>query len=108
MPTYLVQVAYTSEAWGVQVDHPRDPRDRIGPVIHKLGGELQSMHYAFGEYDVVAIVEFPDNESAAALSLAARAGEAVSALKTTPLMSIEEGLSALRKADEAGYRPPGC
>lgn len=64
------------------------------------------MYYAFGDYDIVAIVQFPDNQSAAAFSLAGQAGGAVKAYKTTPLMSIEEGLAAMRQAGGAGYRPP--
>ena len=54
----------------------------------------------------MAIIQFPDNQAAAAFSLAAQAGGAVKAYKTTPLMSIEEGLGAMRKAAGAGYRPP--
>jgi len=66
------------------------------------------MYYCFGEYDAVAIAEFPSNDAAAAFSLAATAGGAIKAVKTTPLMTIEDGLSAMRKASEAStaYRAP--
>jgi hypothetical protein len=43
----------------------------------------------------------------AAFALAATAAGAVKALKTTPLMTIEEGIEAMRKASGTGYRPPG-
>ena len=43
---------------------------------------------------------------AAAFSLAAAAGGAVKALKTTPLLTIDEGVAALRAAGGAGYQPP--
>lgn len=33
--------------------------------------------------------------------------EAVKAFKTTPLMTIDESLEALRAAAGAGYQPPG-
>jgi len=72
-----------------------------------LGGRIESAYYAFGEYDVVGIMEMPDNVSAAALSLAASAGGAMKAIKTIPLMTIEEGIEAMRKAAGSGYRPPG-
>jgi hypothetical protein len=39
--------------------------------------------------------------------MAASAGGAVKATKTTPLMTMEEGIEAMRKAGTAGYRPPG-
>ena len=45
--------------------------------------------------------------SAAAFSLAVSAGKAVKAVKTTPLLTIEDGVAAMQKAAGAGYRPPG-
>ena len=106
MLAYLAQVSYTSDAWRTQVGNPQSPLDRVRSVVENLGGQIESIYYAFGDYDIVAIVQFPDNQSAAAFSLAAHAGGAVQAYKTTPLMSIEEGLEAMRKAANAGYRPP--
>lgn len=106
MPSYLIQAAYTGEAWGAQTRTPQNVVDRIGPIVKGLGGSIESAYYAFGEYDVVAIIQFPDSVSAAAFSLAASAGGAIKALKTTPLMSIDEGMEAMRKAGAAGYRPP--
>ena len=50
-------------------------------------------------------MEMPDNVSAAALSLAVTAGGSVKAVKTTPLLSVAEGLSALKKAGSLGYKP---
>jgi uncharacterized protein with GYD domain len=55
----------------------------------------------------VGIVETPDNVSMAAMALAVAAGGAGKAIKTTPLMTIEEGIEAMRKASGTGYRPPG-
>jgi hypothetical protein len=49
----------------------------------------------------------PDNVSAAAFSLAVSAGKAVKAIKTTPLLTIEDGIAAMQKAAGANYRPPG-
>ncbi len=62
----------------------------------------------FGKYDLVFIMEAPDNVTAASLSLAFCAGGAVKAIKTTPLMTIDEGIEAMpRDAEVAGiYRPP--
>ena len=106
MATYLYQVAYTSKAWETQVDNAQHPRERIRPAIEKLGGRIESMYYAFGEYDIIAIIEFPDNGSAAAFEIAAAAGGAVKAIQTTPLLSLDEGVQAMERAGEAGYRPP--
>jgi uncharacterized protein with GYD domain len=106
MPAYLLQVAYTSDAWRAQVQNPHDVRDRVRSTMESLGARVEAAYYAFGEYDLIAIVEFPNNEAAAAYALAVQAGGAVKAFKTTPLMSIDEGMQAMRRAGQAGYRPP--
>lgn len=54
----------------------------------------------------MAICELPDNVSMAAFSMAASAGGAVKAVKTTPLMTMEEEIEAMRKAGETCYQPP--
>jgi uncharacterized protein with GYD domain len=106
MPYYLVQTAYTPEACAAMVKSPQDRLEAVRQVVERLGGKLLSMHMAFGEYDVVGVAELPDNVSAAAFSLAISAGGAVTAVKTTPLMTMQEGTEAFRKAGQAGYRPP--
>ena len=65
-----------------------------------------SFYNSFGEYDAVVIAELPDNEAAAGIAMAAAAGGAVKAIKTTPLMTVKEGLGAMRKAKRARYQPP--
>ncbi|MBI2369075.1 MAG: GYD domain-containing protein [Candidatus Rokubacteria bacterium] len=106
MPYYLLQAAYTAEAWASLVKNPQNRLEAVRPVIEKLGGKIEAGWLAFGEYDIVAICQLPDNTSAAAFSMAAAAGGAVKAIKTTPLMTMEEGLAAMKKAAGAGYRPP--
>jgi uncharacterized protein with GYD domain len=106
MAYYLVQAAYTPEACAAMVKSPQDRLEALRPVVERLGGKLLSMYMAFGEYDVVGVAEMPDNVSAAAFSLAVSAGGYVRAMKTTPLMTIQEGIEAFRKAGQAGYRPP--
>jgi hypothetical protein len=49
----------------------------------------------------------PSNVEAAAFSLAASAGGAVRSIKTTPLMSMAEGVEAMKKAAKSGYKAPG-
>lgn len=106
MAKYLFQGTYSSEAWATQVQNPQNRFEAVRPVLEGLGGRMECAYYAFGEYDVVAIIEVPDNVSMAAFSLTVAAGGAVKAIKTTPLMSIEEGMEAMRQAAGTGYRPP--
>jgi uncharacterized protein with GYD domain len=107
MARYLFQAAYTSEAWAAQVKNPQNRIDVVRPVIERLGGRIECVYFAFGEYDLIGIVEMPDNVSAAAFSLAGSAGGGLKAVKTTPLLTIDEGIEAMKKAAGAGYRPPG-
>ena len=105
MPIFLHQVSYTSEAWRVLTAQPQDRIDAVRAPIEKLGGKLLHGWFAFGDYDVVAITEMPDNVSAAAIAIAFAAGGACKSVQTTPLLTQQEALAALRKAGESGYRP---
>jgi uncharacterized protein with GYD domain len=58
------------------------------------------------QYDLLVICQMPDHVSAAALSMAVSAGGAVKATKTSLLMTFDEGLEALRKAEAAEYTAP--
>lgn len=106
MAYYLLQAAYTPQAWTAMVKSPQNRLDAVRPVVEKLGGKVEGAWLAFGEYDAILICQMPDNVSAAAFSMAASAGGAVKAVKTTPLMTMEQAMDAMRKAGGAGYRPP--
>src|SRR5882724_209355 len=108
MPTYMVQASYTSTAWSRLVQRPENRMEALRPVIEKLGGKLHAWYYCWGDYDVVVLFDVPDNVNAAAASMAVAAGGAVKDIKTTPLMSPDEGFDAMLLAQGAGYRPPGA
>ena len=105
MPLYLTQVAYSQEAWQALINNPQDRITAIRPAIEKLGGSVVSGYFAFGDYDIVAITEMPDNVSAAAIAIAFAAGGSCRTVKTTPLMTTAEGVEALKKAAASGYHP---
>ena len=105
MPSYLVQVSYSSEALASLIANPHDRSEVVRRVAKKLGGKIQGAWLAFGDYDLVMVMEMPDNVSAAGLALAAAAGGSCKTVKTTPLLTIAEGMAALGKAAESGYKP---
>jgi uncharacterized protein with GYD domain len=107
MAHYLLQGAYTPQAWQTLIKKPVNRFDVIRPVVEKLGGSIEGAWFTFGEYDFVLIVEMPDNTSAAAFAVAAAAGGSLKALKTTPLLTLTEGIGAMKKAATSGYKPPG-
>lgn len=104
--TYLVQVAYTPEAWANLVAQPQNRIDAVRPAVEKLGGKVLHGGFAFGEYDLIGIFELPSNVEAAALSVAVAAGGAVRSIKTTPLLSTAEAVEAMKKASTSGYKAP--
>jgi uncharacterized protein with GYD domain len=106
MAHYAYQVAYTPEAWATLVKSPQNRVDAVRPAIEALGGRVEGAWFQFGKYDILLIAELPDNVSMAAFALAVAAGGAVKASKTTPLMTIDEGLQAMSKAGGSTYRPP--
>ncbi len=107
MEFYLVQVSYQTKAWAALVRNPQNRLDIAGPVVKNLGGSIECAFMAFGDYDSIAILKMPDNVSAASLSMALLASGVFKAIKTTPLMTWEDGVEAMRKAKKAAYQPPG-
>ena len=104
MPHFLTQVAYTPEAWQALIKSPQNRFDAIRPAVEKLGGKVVQGWFAFGDFDIVAILEMPDNIAASAIAIAFAAGGACKSVKTTPLLSTAEGIEALKKAAASGYR----
>jgi uncharacterized protein with GYD domain len=105
MAQFLVQVAYSPEAWASLVKNPQNRLPAVSAVAEKLGGKLLQGWLSFGDYDTVVFIEMPDNVSAAAFAAAIAAGGSCKSVKTTPLLSPEEGLAAMKKAGSSGYQP---
>ena len=105
MASYLYQISYSAEAWAALVKSPQDRVEAVRKVVEKLGGKIEAFWFAFGDYDLVGVLDMPDNASAAAFSVAVAAGGACKDVKTTPLLSIAEGLEAMKKAGSSGYKP---
>lgn len=87
------------------VPHPENRADAIRKPIERLGGKPGPFWFSFGDYDVVGIVEMPNDVSAAAFALAIGAGGACKNVKTTPLLSTEEAVEAMKSAATCGYQP---
>lgn len=105
MPKYLIKVSYTAEGIrGVMKDGGTKRRAAAEAAVTSTGGRLDSMHFAFGDDDVYAIIDAPDNVSVAAASMAIGASGLVN-VKTVVLLTPEEIDQAVKKG--ARYTPPG-
>ena len=108
MPLYLSKFRYTPETWAKLIAHPEDRRKAAQSYIESVGGTLHGFWYAFGSHDGYNLWEAPDNVSMAAVALAIGGGGALSSLETTVLLTVDETIDALRKADQVQYRAPGA
>jgi uncharacterized protein with GYD domain len=105
MAKYLLQGSYTAEgSKGLLKDGGSKRRAAAKTLVESLGGKIECLYFAFGETDVVAIVDMPDSASAAAASLTIGASGGVTG-KLTVLLTPEELDQAAKKS--ATYTPPG-
>jgi uncharacterized protein with GYD domain len=90
MAKYLVTASYTSAgARGLIAEGGSGRKAAIQKAMQSLGGSLEAMYFAYGDTDVLLIVDLPEATAGLALSLAANASGTVN-VKTTPLITIEE------------------
>jgi uncharacterized protein with GYD domain len=105
MAKYLLEVSYSAEGLrGLQKEGGSSRREAAARAISSIGGHLESMYYAFGDHDAIAIFEAPDNVNASALAIGVSASGLLRT-KVTPLLTIEEVDAAVKKS--LVYRPPG-
>jgi uncharacterized protein with GYD domain len=105
VPKYLIEANYTAEGFsGLMKDTASGRRDAVSKLMQTNGGKLEGFYFAFGADDVVLIADLPNNETAAAVAMTVSASGVVK-LKTTPLLTVEEVDSALKK--RVIYRAPG-
>ena len=107
MPMYLTTFSYTPETWAMMIAQPEDRRRAASAYIESVGGKLHGFWYAFGDHDGINLWEAPDNVSMAAVALAIGGGGALSKIETTVLLTVEETVEALGRAQSVGYKAPG-
>ena len=105
MPKYMVQASYTAEGTrGLLKEGGTGRRAAVEKVVGSLGGQVESMYFAFGENDVFVIIDFPDQISMAAVSMAVKTSGTLDT-KATVLLTPEEIDRAAQKSVD--FRPPG-
>ena len=105
MPKYLIQARYTTQGIrGLVNDSASGRRADVQAAVKALGGRVEAFYYAFGDDDVVAILDLPNIVTAAALGLTISGSGAVR-IRTTPLLTVEDVDQALEIKMQ--YRAPG-
>ncbi len=105
MPKYMLEAHYSAEgAKGVMKDGGSGRRAAVAKMAESVGGKLESLYFAFGGVDAFAVVDLPDNVTAAAVALTISQSGAGS-VKTVDLLTPEDMDNAAKKSIE--YRAPG-
>jgi uncharacterized protein with GYD domain len=107
MPKYLYKFNYSPEAIrGIAEKGATQRVEVVNDLAAGLGGTIEGFYYAWGEADGYVIADFPDEASAAALSLVVNSSGRVQ-LSTTRLITPEEMDKAAQKSGTINYKPPG-
>ncbi len=68
MPTYVTLLNYTDQGISTVESSP-DRIEAARELVEELGGEFKSFYLTFGQYDGIAIIDLPDDETAAKYAL---------------------------------------
>lgn len=98
MGLYLWHSGFTADCWAEQISEKSLHFEDLDAMVADFGGKTLGTWLAFGEYDMVKLVEMPDNATMAAFVLAVTSAGYFSGGKTTVLLSMEEGMKALEQA----------
>jgi len=101
MPMYVSLVKFTQHGLSTMKDKGVERAEVVKKHAQTLGGKLIQAYYCLGEYDVVAIWDFPDNRTAMKASvLNASLGHIE--IKTMPAVTRDEWKKLLQ--DTLGKR----
>lgn len=96
MAIYVSLVNFTTEGLKTMKAQGVSRSDMVKKNIESLGGKLLHAYYCLGEYDVVAVLEFPDNRTAMkAAVLNASLGHI--SIKTMPAVPRDEWKAILKE-----------
>jgi uncharacterized protein with GYD domain len=108
MPLYMVEFGYTPEVWAGLIKNPENREETVRRSLEEAGCQLHNLWYAFGENDGFALIEAPDNITAAAIAVRIASTGAFRRFETHVLMTQHEALDALEKAGEIAYEAPAA
>ena len=108
MPLYMSTFEYTPEVWSELVEKPENRTEAVTRILDKAGCKLMGIWYAFGTSDGFALIEAPDNITSASIAITINASGAFRRFQTTVLITQDELLKALNKAQDVAYVAPGA
>ncbi len=108
MPLYMSTFDYEPAVWAELINNPENRTETVSRILEDAGCKLKGLWYAFGKSDGFALIEAPDNVTSASIAIAIAASGAFRKFETTVLMTQDELLRALKKAQDVAYVAPGA
>jgi uncharacterized protein with GYD domain len=92
MPTFVSLVNWTDQGIKTYRDSVRRAEDYRG-LVEESGGQVRQLVWTLGEYDIVVVTDFPDDETATAVALQTAA---LGNIRTTTMKAFDaEQMSAI-------------
>ena len=104
MALYMYQSTYTAESVAALIREPEDRIEAVRPGLEAAGARIVVGGYPFGEHKIVLLIEVPDDTTAASLGLVGTSSGAFGQVKITQLLSGQEWVESLRKAQGSQYQ----
>ena len=99
MPIYVSLVNFTQDGLKTMKDKGVERSDMVKQNVETLGGKLLHAYYCLGQYDVVAIWDFPHNRAAMKAGVL-NASMGHIRIKTMPAVTREEWKTVLKETWE--------
>jgi uncharacterized protein with GYD domain len=91
---YIILINWTNQGIG-KINESPDRYSSFKALIEKAGGKLIGGYYTLGEYDIVIIIEAPNDETV--MSIMLKVGSAGNVkTKTLKAFSAEEGFKIIK------------
>jgi uncharacterized protein with GYD domain len=91
---YIILINWTNQGIG-KINESPDRYSSFKALVEKAGGKLIGGYYTLGEYDVVIIIEAPNDETV--MSLMFKVGSAGNVkTKTLKAFTAEEGIKIIK------------
>lgn len=90
------------------VASPSDREAAARKLIEAIGGKLHHLFFAFGQWDVICLIEAPDDKAMMACAAAVASAGTVSASSTVKLMTAADAMAAMTTAGKVtgAYKAP--
>jgi uncharacterized protein with GYD domain len=109
MASFAFFFSYKSETWSRLVAEPADRTPAVRQTVEDAGGTLTALYYTLDDLGGLALVDAPDAETAAAISLVITASGAFASVRVQQLWPAADVTPILdgAQAAAAAFRRPG-